>query len=73
MYWIRLSSASSCGEARVPRTVLITAAATSLKVCARPAAAIEDARHAAMLQHPQVDGNRVVDMDKIAPHARRSP
>src|SRR6185369_7326087 len=33
----------------------------------RPAgAAVEDARHVAALQHPQVDADRVVDVDEVA-------
>jgi hypothetical protein len=45
---------------------LITATARRLKLCARAAAAVEDARDVAPLEEPQVHRHHVVDVDEVA-------
>ena len=65
-YSIRLFSAISLIERRVPCTALITAPASSLKLCARPVPQLIDARDVAVLEEPQVHVHHVVDVDEVA-------
>ena len=61
-------AASSSGEAaRCRAPVLITAAATSLKVCARPVPQLKMPDTLAVLEELQVHRDDVVDVDEIAP------